>query len=190
MMTFFESKQIMLKPLSLMSIIFLTSCSLTVPSLRLPFLHKEEALVLEKTKAIVEDTKRAMPKSDEEWEATLFQKTDEDSRVQTNFDKETVATEEDKKRKLNPAAQSLSRIASQAFNQGHWDLAQSTLERAIKIEPSNGALWRQLSYTHMREGNYEQALAHAQRSLLLSNDSERQMSAGLLDKILKRIADN
>jgi hypothetical protein len=42
----------------------------------------------------------------------------------------------------------------------------------------------------MREGNYEQALAHAQRSLLLSNDSERQMSAGLLDKILKRIADN
>ena len=61
MMTFFDSKQIMLKPLSLMSIIFLTSCSLTVPSLWLPFLHKEEALVLEKTKAIVEDTKRAMP---------------------------------------------------------------------------------------------------------------------------------
>jgi len=168
----------------------LTSCSLTVPSLKLPFLESEEALVSEKTKAIVEDTKRTMPKSDEEWEAALFQKADRDSRAQTTFDKETVASEEDEKRKLNPATQSLSRIASQAFNQGNWDLAESTLERAIKIEPSNGSLWRQLSYTHMRAGNYEQALAHAQRSLLLSEDSERQMSAGLLDKILKRIADN
>jgi tetratricopeptide (TPR) repeat protein len=190
MITFFNFTQNTLKLLTLTSIIFLTSCSLTVPSLRLPFLESEEALVLEKTKEIVEDTKRTMPKSDEEWEAALFQKADEDSRAQTTFDKETVAIEEDEKRKLNPAIQSLSRIASQAFNQGNWDLAQSTLERAIKIEPSNGALWRQLSYTHMRAGNYEQALAHAQRSVLLSNDSERQMSAGLLDKILKRIADN
>jgi tetratricopeptide (TPR) repeat protein len=190
MITFFNFTQNTLKLLTLTSIIFLTSCSLTVPSLRLPFLESEEALVLEKTKEIVEDTKRTMPKSDEEWEAALFQKADEDSRAQTTFDQETVASEEDEKRKLKPAIQSLSRIASQAFNQGNWDLAQSTLERAIKIEPSNGALWRQLSYTHMRAGNYEQALAHAQRSVLLSNDSERQMSAGLLDKILKRIADN
>ena len=189
-MTFFNLAQNTFKALSLMNIVFLTSCSLTVPSLKLPFLESEEALVSEKTKAIVEDTKRTMPKSDEEWEAALFQKADRDSRAQTTFDKETVASEEDEKRKLNPATQSLSRIASQAFNQGNWDLAESTLERAIKIEPSNGSLWRQLSYTHMRAGNYEQALAHAQRSLLLSEDSERQMSAGLLDKILKRIADN
>ena len=189
-MTFFNFTQNTLKPLSLTSIIFLTSCSLTVPSLKLPFLESEEALVSEKTKAIVEDTKRTMPKSDEEWEAALFQKANEARPDQRTFDKETVASEEDEKRKLNPATQSLSRIASQAFNQGNWDLAESTLERAIKIEPSNGSLWRQLSYTHMRAGNYEQALAHAQRSLLLSEDSERQMSAGLLDKILKRIADN
>jgi tetratricopeptide (TPR) repeat protein len=189
-MNFFDVKQNTLKPLSLMSIIFLTSCSLVGPSLRLPFLEKEEALVSEKTEETVEDTKRIMPKSDEEWEAALFQKAEKGSRAQTTFGEETEASGEDEKRKLNPAIQSLSRIASQAFNQGNWDLSQSTLERAIKIEPSNGVLWRQLSYTHMRAGNYEQALAHAQRSLLLSNDSERQMSAGLLDKILKRIADN
>ena len=107
--------------------------------MRLPFLESEEALVSEKTKEIVEDTKRTMPKSDEEWEAALFQKADEGSRAQTTFDEETVASEEDEKRKLNPAIQSLSRIASQAFNQGNWDLAESTLERAIKIEPSNGS---------------------------------------------------
>ena len=190
MITFFNFTQNTLKLLTLTSIIFLTSCSLTVPSLRLPFLESEETLVSEKTKAIVEDTKRTMPKSDEEWEAALFQKANEARPDQRTFDKETVASEEDEKRKLNPATQSLSRIASQAFNEDNWDLAESTLERAIKIEPSNGSLWRQLSYTHMRAGNYEQALAHAQRSLLLSNDSERQMSIGLLDKILKRISDN
>ena len=190
MIIFFNVTQDMLKPLSLTSIIFLTSCSLTVPSLRLPFLENEEALVSEKTKVIVEDTKRAMPQSDEEWEAALFQKADEVWPDPTIFDEETQASEEDEKRKLNPAIQSLSRIASQAFNQGNWDLAESTLERAIKIEPSHGALWRQLSYTHMQAGNYEQALAHAQRSLLLSKDSELHMGTGLLDKILKRIADN
>lgn len=189
-MIFFNFTKNTFKPLSLTSIIFLTSCSLTGPSLRLPFLQSEEALISDKTKTIVEDTKRTMPKSDEEWEAALFQKADEGASDQMTVDKGTVANEEDEKRKENPAIQSLSRIASQAFNQGNWDLAESTLERAIKIQPSNGTLWRQLSYTHMRAGNYEQALAHAQRSLLLSKDSERQMSAGLLDKILKRMTDN
>jgi tetratricopeptide (TPR) repeat protein len=189
-MNFFNFTQNTLKPLFLTSIIFLTGCSLAGPSLRLPFLEKEVALVSEKTEETVEDTKRTIPKSDEEWEAALFLKAEKGSHAQTTFDEETVASEEDEKRKVNPAIQSLSRIASQAFSHGNWDLAESTLERAIKIEPSDGALWRQLSYTHMRAGNYEQALAHAQRSVLLSNDSERQMSAGLLDKILKRIADN
>ena len=189
-MTFFNLTQNTFKALSLMNIVFLTSCSLTVPSLKLPFLEREEALVSEKTTAKVEDTKRIMPKSDEEWEAALFQKAHEDSPAQATFDKETAVSEEDEERKVNPATQSLSRIASHAFSQGNWDRAQSTLERAIKIEPDNGSLWRQLSYTHMRAGNYEQALAHAQRSLLLSNDNEHQMSAGLLNKILKRIADN
>ena len=189
-MNFFNFTQNTLKPLFLTSIIFLTGCSLAGPSLRLPFLEKEVVLVSEKTEETVEDTKRTIPKSDEEWEAALFLKAEKGSHAQTTFDEETVASEEDEKRKVNPAIQSLSRIASQAFSHGNWDLAESTLERAIKIEPSDGALWRQLSYTHMRAGNYEQALAHAQRSVLLSNDSERQMSAGLLDKILKRIADN
>jgi|GEM_PF-1614362 tetratricopeptide (TPR) repeat protein len=178
------------KTILLMGALFFTGCSSNPASLRIPFTEIEKAVVTETSKVSAEGTKLSIPQSEEEWEARLFEISGEETEVKPTLDNKTVISQKYRIRAVNPAAQSLSLIAAEAFNQGDWDRAKSTLERAIKIEPDNGFFWRQLSYTHLRAGNYKQALAHAQRSLLLSDytNNGRDLSSALLDVIIMKMA--
>ncbi len=66
------------------------------------------------------------------------------------------------------ATQSLLSAAVQAAALGEWDRAQAALERAVKLSPQDAELWRQLAYTHYREGDLAQAAAHAERAVALA----------------------
>lgn len=69
------------------------------------------------------------------------------------------------------ATQSLLGAAVQAAAAGEWDRAQAALERAVKLSPQDAELWRQLAYTHYREGDLAQAAAHAERAVALAPES-------------------
>jgi len=69
------------------------------------------------------------------------------------------------------ATQSLLGAAVQAAAAGEWDRAQAALERAVKLSPQDAELWRQLAYTHYREGDLTQAAAHAERAVALAPES-------------------
>lgn len=69
----------------------------------------------------------------------------------------------------NPAVQSLLDQARQASARGDWDLAQSALERALKLSPDDASVWTQLAYTHFRRGELQQAQELAERALVLSS---------------------
>lgn len=65
----------------------------------------------------------------------------------------------------NPAAQSLLEAATAAALRGEWDRAQAALERAVRVAPDDAGLWRQLAFTHYRQGDHAQALEIARRAL-------------------------
>ena len=87
-------------------------------------------------------------------------------------------------RPLLPASRSLLQSALVAVGRGDWERAQAALERALRLEPDNAALWRQLAYTHHRRGATMEAELHAQRAASLSapgSDDYRQSWALLVD---------
>ncbi|MEX2479364.1 MAG: tetratricopeptide repeat protein [Gammaproteobacteria bacterium] len=65
----------------------------------------------------------------------------------------------------NPAAQSLLEAATAAALRGEWDRAQAALERAVRVAPNDAGLWRQLAFTHYRQGDHAQAMEIARRAL-------------------------
>lgn len=65
----------------------------------------------------------------------------------------------------HPTAQNLLEAATAAAARGEWERAQAALERAVKVAPDDNDLWRQLAYTHFRQGAHPQALQFAHRSL-------------------------
>lgn len=72
----------------------------------------------------------------------------------------------------SPAVVELSTQARAALDDSRPDDAVQLLERAIRIEPQNGALWHELARAHFQRGNYEQARQLATRSnALLSGSS-------------------
>lgn len=72
----------------------------------------------------------------------------------------------------SPAVVELSSQAQQALDADRHDAAVQLLERAIRIEPQNGALWHQLARVRFQQGSYEQAMQLANRSnALLADDS-------------------
>ena len=72
----------------------------------------------------------------------------------------------------SPAVVELSTRAREALAEDRPDAAVQLLERAIRIEPQNGALWHELARVRFRQGNYEQARQLATRSnALLAGDS-------------------
>lgn len=74
--------------------------------------------------------------------------------------------------KSSPAVVELSTRARQALADSRHDAAAQLLERAIRIEPQNGALWHELARVHFQQGNYDQARQLATRSnALLAGDS-------------------
>lgn len=72
----------------------------------------------------------------------------------------------------SPAVVELSSRADAALADRRPEAAAQFLERAIRIEPQNGALWHELARVRFQQGDYEQARQLANRSnALLSRDS-------------------
>lgn len=86
---------------------------------------------------------------------------------------EEQGTEPPRSQPMNsPAVVELSSQAQQALDADRHDAAVQLLERAIRIEPRNGALWHQLARVRFQQGSYEQAMQLANRSnALLADDS-------------------
>ncbi len=82
----------------------------------------------------------------------------------------------------SPAVVELSARAREALDDSRHDDALQLLERAIRIEPQNGALWHQLARVRFQQGNYEQARQLATRSnaLLTGNPGLRASNDELI----------
>ncbi|MDZ7840521.1 MAG: tetratricopeptide repeat protein [Gammaproteobacteria bacterium] len=83
----------------------------------------------------------------------------------------------------SPAVVELSARAREALDDSRHDDALQLLERAIRIEPQNGALWHQLARVRFQQGNYEQARQLATRSnaLLTGNSRLRASNDELIE---------
>ncbi len=64
-----------------------------------------------------------------------------------------------------PAVVALLEQAEEASAAGEHDRAAALLERALRIDPGNAALWHNLAVVRYRQGEYSQADSMAQRSL-------------------------
>ncbi len=79
---------------------------------------------------------------------------------------------------LGPAAAALVQLAQQEAARGNPQLAQATVERALRIEPENPLLWIMLGEAHEAGGQYELAGGIGRKALqLASGDSHTQARA-------------
>lgn len=83
----------------------------------------------------------------------------------------------------SPAVVELSTQAREALADSRHDHAAQLLERAIRIEPRNGALWHELARVRFQQGNYEQARQLATRSnaLLTGSSTLKTRNDELID---------
>ena len=80
---------------------------------------------------------------------------------------------------LSPATRSLVAQAHKLLAQGDLDGASSTLDRALRIEPSNPLLWIELGRVRLTESDAHQAEVCARKALALaSGDHAAQAQAG------------
>jgi hypothetical protein len=80
---------------------------------------------------------------------------------------------------LSPATRSLVTQAHTLLAHGDIDGASATLDRALRIEPSNPLLWIELGHVRLVEGNAHQAEVCARKALALaSGDPAAQGQAG------------
>lgn len=66
----------------------------------------------------------------------------------------------------------VSNAEKQAFS-GEYGQASASLERALRIEPRNPALWQELARVRLNQGLYQQAESLAAKSNSLSSDNRR-----------------
>lgn len=79
---------------------------------------------------------------------------------------------------LGVAANALVQQASRQAASGNPQLAESTLERALRIEPANPLLWILLGEAHESEGQYELAGSMGHKAIqLATGDPRAQASA-------------
>jgi tetratricopeptide (TPR) repeat protein len=82
---------------------------------------------------------------------------------------------------LSPATRSLVTQAHTLIAHGDFDAASSTLDRALRIEPSNPLLWVELGRLRLAENNAHQAEVCGRKALALaSGDRGTQAQAGRL----------
>jgi uncharacterized protein HemY len=80
---------------------------------------------------------------------------------------------------LSPATRSLVTQAHTLLAHGDIDGASATLDRALRIEPSNPLLWIELGRVRLVDGNAHQAEVCARKALALaSGDPAAQSQAG------------
>ena len=79
---------------------------------------------------------------------------------------------------LGTASKSLVAQAQQQAAGGNYGVAASSIERALRIEPSNPLLWIELGRVRQAEGNYPQAESLGRKALsLATGDAKAQSSA-------------
>lgn len=66
------------------------------------------------------------------------------------------------------AVQSLLAAAAAARTRGELDRAQAALERALRLAPGDYEIWYRLARVHYQQGDFDQALQLARRTLSLS----------------------
>jgi hypothetical protein len=82
---------------------------------------------------------------------------------------------------LSPATRSLVTQAHSLMAHGDLDGASSTLDRALRIEPSNPLLWVEIGRLRLAESNAHQAEVCGRKALALaSGDRSTQAQAGRL----------
>lgn len=79
--------------------------------------------------------------------------------------------------KLNSASRALVTQAQTQAANGDVTTAAGTIERALRIEPSNPLLWLELGRLRMREGSYGQAESVGRKALSLATGDARTQSA-------------
>ena len=81
---------------------------------------------------------------------------------------------------VGASALELLEVARQQAEAGQGDLAASTLERALKIEPDNPWLWHRLAVLRMQQKNWAQAIELANRSIALAKGNNRLIGGNWL----------
>lgn len=76
----------------------------------------------------------------------------------------------------NEAVVALLDQAQTEFAAGRMDAADSSLERALRIEPRNPVLWQQLARVRLSQGNFRQAENLAAKSSTLAGDDKHLRS--------------
>lgn len=79
--------------------------------------------------------------------------------------------------RLGPAASALVAQAHRQAAGGDAQLAISTIERALRIEPDNPLLWIELGEVHETSGRYDQAAGLGHKALQLATGDPRAQSA-------------
>lgn len=102
--------------------------------------------------------------------------------------RDTLAEE----KKQGEALASLYDKAVSAVSSGNYGQAASSLEQALRIEPSNGSTWHDLGGVRMRQKQYDQAISMAQKSIGLAggNDSLKARNWRLIAAALRAKGDS
>ena len=79
-----------------------------------------------------------------------------------------------------PAVSSLVVRADQAAQSGEYGRAAEHIERALRIEPGNAALWQRLARIRLSQGNSAQAIQMASKSNTLAGRDEALRRANWL----------
>ncbi len=73
----------------------------------------------------------------------------------------------------NTAVVALLQKSQRQSSAGQWDAASASLERALRIEPRNPALWQKLARVRLEQGDYPQAENLAAKSNSLAGSDNR-----------------
>lgn len=86
---------------------------------------------------------------------------------------EYTGTDAEGVRETGPAVIALLDEAEVHTMAGRDEQASASLERALRIEPKNAQLWYRLALVRLRQGQWSQALALANKSIALSGRDHR-----------------
>ena len=78
---------------------------------------------------------------------------------------------------LSPASRALVGQAQSQLSSKNFAVAASSIERALRIEPSNPLLWIELGKVRQAEGNYSQAENMARKAVSMAVNAPRAQAA-------------
>ena len=79
----------------------------------------------------------------------------------------------DEPNRVSPVVSKLMASARQQRQSGEWDAASGSLERALRIEPRNAALWASLAEVKFEQRDWRSAIQLAAKSNTLSAGNEQ-----------------